>query len=391
MKIAIVRKKYTPYGGAERSAAALVEGFLDKGHEVHIFAHQWKEGDGQAKRLYFHKVPIIPGPSFLEVLSFAMNSARMLKKGQFDLIHSFERTLYQDIYRAGDGCHKEWLLRREKVIGPFKQALASINPLHFSILAIERHIFKEGNYKLIIANSQKGMEEIIRHYNVPPEKIAVVYNGVDLERFHPGNRGLYREELRRSLGIARDELILLFVGSGFERKGLDFLLRALALVKKGCDQPFKLVVVVGKGREEKYARIARRMGLAQDVIFTGPTERVGEFYASADIFALPTLYDPFSNTCLEAMASGLPLITSRANGAAELLSEGAGLVVEDPMEWRKIAEALLYLNDPESRQEIGLRARQKAEAFSVQGHVQKTLDLYEKVLFGFNGLSPIEG
>ncbi len=213
MKIAIVRKSYTPYGGAERSAAALVEGLLEKGHEVHIFAHQWKEGNGRARRLYFHKVPVIPGPSFLEVLSFALSSARMLRKERFDLIHSFERTLYHDIYRAGDGCHKEWLLRREKVVGAFKQALTRINPLHLSILALERHIFREGNYKLIIANSYKGMEEIIHHYHVPPERIAVIYNGVDLNRFHPGNRGLYREELRRSLGIAGDDLMLLFVGS----------------------------------------------------------------------------------------------------------------------------------------------------------------------------------
>ncbi len=138
--------------------------------------------------------------------------------------------------------------------------------------------------------------------------------------------------------------------------------------------------MVGKGRHKKYARIARELGLAQDVIFIGPTERVREFYAAADIFALPTIYDPFSNACLEAMASGLPVITSRANGAAELLREGAGLIVEDPTEKGKIAEALFYLIDPESRYEIGLRARQKAEAFSIHGHVQKTLDLYERVL-----------
>lgn len=390
MKIAIVRKKYTPFGGAERSAAALVEGLLDNGHEVHIFAHQWKEGDGPARRLYFHKVPIVPGASFLQVLSFALNSARLLKRERFDLIHSFERTLYQDIYRAGDGCHREWLARREKVVGPFKRALTSINPFHLSILAIERYIFREGNYKLIIANSQMGMEEITRHYNVPPERIGVVYNGVDLERFSPRNKAIYREGTRKSIGIAQDELMVLFVGSGFERKGLDFLLQAIALVKKGSGQPIKLVAV-GKGREQKYARIARKIGLAQDVIFIGPTERVREFYAAADIFALPTIYDPFSNACLEAMASGLPVITSRANGAAELLSGGAGLIVEDATDSKKIAGALLYLNDPETRYEIGLRARQKAEAFSIQGHVQKTIDLYEKVSSGFNGLSPIRG
>nr|MBP8699825.1 glycosyltransferase [Syntrophorhabdaceae bacterium] len=152
MKIAVIRQKYSDFGGAERYTAALIESLLKAGHEVHVFANEWKmKDDGLKDRsIIFHHVPMLKGLSVLQVMSFAVNVRRLLKRHQFDIIHSFERTLYQDIYRAGDGCHREWLKQRRKIDPPGKSILHRVNPLHIALLWIEKQIFKEGNYKAIM-------------------------------------------------------------------------------------------------------------------------------------------------------------------------------------------------------------------------------------------------
>ncbi|MBW2637908.1 MAG: glycosyltransferase, partial [Deltaproteobacteria bacterium] len=177
MKVALVRQRYTDFGGAERYTSALAEHLIDSGHEVHVFAHEWKgkKDSGKGGGIVFHRVPMLKGLSVLEVLSFAVNSRRMLKRERFDIIQSFERTLYQGIYRAGDGCHREWLIQRRKIDPWYKTITQAINPLHLGLLRIERELFREGNYRAIIAISKRGKEEIITHYGVPPEKITVIY------------------------------------------------------------------------------------------------------------------------------------------------------------------------------------------------------------------------
>ena len=192
MKVALIRKKYTPFGGAERYIDSLLKCLLDLGHEVHVFANQWKSENRRptsaTQRLFFHGVPMVKGLSVLTVLSFALNTRELLRKEQFDVIHSFERTLYQDIYRAGDGCHKEWLIQRAKYEPLWKTLLIRINPLHWAFLWIEKQIFAPSHTKIVIANSQRGKEEIMRHYHFPQDRIRVIYNGVDTRRFHPDNQ-----------------------------------------------------------------------------------------------------------------------------------------------------------------------------------------------------------
>jgi UDP-glucose:(heptosyl)LPS alpha-1,3-glucosyltransferase len=336
MKVALVRQRYTDFGGAERYTSALAEHLIDSGHEVHVFAHEWKGKKDRAKGggIVFHRVPMMKGLSVLEVLSFAVNSRRMLKRERFDIIQSFERTLYQDIYRAGDGCHREWLIQRRKIDPWYKTMTKTINPLHLSLLHIEREIFREGNYRAIIAISKRGKEEIIKHYGVPPEKITVIYNAIDTKRFDLKGRKAIRSKVRKTLGIPQEVPVILFVGSGFRRKGLPAAIRALA----GLDSEIRLMVI-GKDRIAPYRSLAREKDVDKRVIFVGPVVDVENYYCASDLFVFPTIYEPFGNVCLEAMAAGLPVVTSRICGASEVLHEGKnGFIVNDPTDHVEVAD-----------------------------------------------------
>ena len=161
-------------------------------------------------------------------------------------------------------------------------------------------------YPCIIANSNMVKSNIIKHYSVPAEKIHLLYNGVDLERFTPVNKEKWRRQVRNSLTLRPDAKLVLFVGSGFMRKGLQVLLEAVSLMK---DNEIR-VLVIGKGPVHKFKAKAERYGIEGRIIFLGPQKEIEKYYFAADLFVLPTIYDPFSNATLEAMASGLPVITT---------------------------------------------------------------------------------
>ncbi len=382
MKIAFVRKAYTPYGGAEKYLSQLLERLAGQGHEIHIFANRWETGGADRKGgcggPTFHRIPMIAAPSFLEALSFAFFSRRLLEGESFDLIHSFERTLYQDVYRAGDGCHREWLRQRKKIDPWFKRLSQPVNPLHRSLLFLERRVFQDPRLKRVVANSRRGKEEIIRHYGLPGDKIQVIYNGVDLEAFHPRNRDLFRKAQRREMGIPETKEVILFLGSGFRRKGLEGLIKAFA--KVAGEFPEAVLVVAGKDRLGDYARAAQKHGVEARVLFLGPTRKARELYAAADLFALPTVYEPFSNACLEAMASGLPVLTSCQNGVSELIADGkSGFLVSEATDASAIAEKIRsFLRTPD-RAALGEEARRVGANFSIDSAVDRLLDLYVEI------------
>jgi UDP-glucose:(heptosyl)LPS alpha-1,3-glucosyltransferase len=382
MKIAFVRKIYTPFGGAERYLSQLIDRLAEQGHEVHIFAHKWETGPRERKgnplNPTFHRVPMIGAPSFLEALSFALFSRRLLQQEEFEVIHSFERTLYQDVYRAGDGCHREWLLQREKIDPWYKTASHPLNPLHRTLLFLERRMFASPRLKRIVANSQRGKAEIMRHYGVAENKIEVIYNGVDLETYHPRNRDLFHDSQRREMGIPEEGWVILFLGSGFRRKGLGGLIDAFA--KVGVEIPGAVLIVAGKDRHREYRDAARKLGMEKRVHFLGPTQKAKELYAISDLFALPTLYDPFSNACLEAMATGVPVLTSYQNGVSELIADGKnGLLVSEATDSSSIAEKIRRFYHAPDRNAWRAEARRVSEEFSIERAVNRLLDIYAEL------------
>ncbi len=372
MKIAILRKKYIFHGGAEGFSQSLIEQLVKAGHEIHIYAIKWEGSpiDG----IYFHKVPVIRFNSLLRDLTFAISSFFMLKgqREDFDIIQSHDKTLFQDIYRAGDGCHIQWLRQRWKRTNIFGKLSIVFNPYHWLILLLERIIFKRHKFKKVIAISQLVKDNIIEHYGVESKDIEVIYNGVDLERFDPKNKDLYKGEIRKLYNVSNDEFVVLFVGSGFERKGVEYLLKAVEMVYEPVT-----VFVVGKGSKKKFKHLIKK----QRVIFCGPQKEIYKFYAASDIFVFPTIYEPFGNVHLEALASGLPVITTRMSGASEIIRDKIhGFVIDNPENIDAIAKGISFLMDKDERQRMSIEARRLAERFSFSEHIKKMSSFYLSIL-----------
>ena len=370
MKIAIIRKKYTFHGGAEGFSQALIARLAEEGNEIHIYAMQWQ--GNPAGNIHFHKVPALTGNSFLRDLSFAVSSLFLLKKQRFDIIQSHDKTLYQDIYRAGDGCHIEWLRQRWLRTGPAGKLSIAFNPYHWLVLSLERMIFRGHRYKKILAISDLVKKNIVENYRVPASDIEVIYNGVDLEKFHPDNKIKYRSSTRERHGLSETDFVVLFVGSGFERKGVKYLIQAV----EALPEPVS-VLIVGKGPEEKFKNIVRR----QRIVFCGPRKEIEKYYATSDLFVFPTIYEPFGNVHLEALASGLPVITTRNSGAAEIIINGVnGFVVDRPEDYMAIADRIRTLTERNKRESMAVEARSLAEKFTFRRYTEEIMKLYNGVI-----------
>jgi UDP-glucose:(heptosyl)LPS alpha-1,3-glucosyltransferase len=267
-----------------------------------------------------------------------------LAREPFDCVFSLERTWRQDVYRAGDGVHRVWLERRRQFAPWWRRPFIGWGGFHRTMLALERKTFDPANTRRIIVNSNMVREEILRHFPFPAERLHLVRNGVETARFQAGRRA----EARRRFGVAEDEHLLLFVGSGWERKGLKFLLDALSKARelgtltepylgrlyRGADLPKMRLLVVGRGTPPAPC--------PEGVIFQGPMPDVEQTYAAADLFVFLPIYEPSANVCFEALAAGLPVVTTRQNGAHEIIEEGVnGSVVGNPADPWAVATAIL--------------------------------------------------
>ena len=317
MKLAIVRQKYTPFGGAERFVQRATEALRARGVEVSIVARKW-EGEAAGEINGIRVNPFYIGRTWRDA-GFARGVQRLMAQRHFDLVQSHERIPGCDIYRAGDGVHATWLELRNK-------PLDRLAPWHRYTLVAEAEMFRHPGLRAVICNSRMVRDDIARRFGVTEDKLHVIYNGVDLEQFHPRLReeeGRGRR-LRDKSGVDAATPVILFVGSGYERKGLPTLLRALSRMTR---RNARLWVIGRDKHESLMRRLAQTLGVDERVLFFGSQVDVRPFYGAADVFALPTLYDPFPNAALEALACGLPLVTTATCGAAELVTAANGTVI----------------------------------------------------------------
>ena len=376
MKVALIRKDYLlSRGGGERYAVNLSEELTKLGHELHIFAHKWEETNKPG--ITFHKVPILTTFSPLKNLSFACNCRRMLAREKFDIIFSLSQTYCQDVYRMGDGIHRHWM--RIQSGNKFWKILKYFSARHLMILFLESQTFKRHNYRKIIANSRLVKDQAISYYQIPEDQIDVIYNGVDQDRFNPQVKNLYRHKVRQRFGLKEDEIVILFVARNFRRKGLVSIIESLAMMNNERDK-IKLLIA-GKSNPRHLLRLAKRINLEKKLIFGGETERIEEFYAAGDIFVLPSLYEPFANACLEALACGLPVITTKTNGASELIEEGKnGFVIKDNFQIKELSNKILKLMPKSVREEMGRYASKIAKQYTLNKNARKTERIFQEIL-----------
>jgi UDP-glucose:(heptosyl)LPS alpha-1,3-glucosyltransferase len=375
VRIAFIRQRYNPFGGAERFIERAMDALADEGTKIAIVAREWPSAAGRDAYRYIRCDPAHRGRLSRD-LTFAAEACGVIEREAFDLVQSHERLPCCDVYRAGDGVHAQWLAQRARAQGVFARAATAWSVYHRYVLAAERRVFQSLRLRAVVCNSQMVREDIVRHYGVDQAKLHVVYNGVDLEHFHPRLRETFRASSRAQLGIGADDYVYLFVGSGFERKGVDRLLRAFSALREDRAR----VVVVGEDRALARSRaLAERLGVAARVTFTGGQKDVRPYYGAADAFVLPTLYDPFPNAALEALACGVPVITTFQCGAAELIDDGVNGGVCDALDQGRLVEVLRETMAADS---AGLRsrARTSVEHLGIDAMAKRLLSLYRDVI-----------
>jgi UDP-glucose:(heptosyl)LPS alpha-1,3-glucosyltransferase len=373
IRLAIVRQRYNPAGGAERFVSRALDVLRQTaGINVALLARKWETITGVRA--------ICVAPFYLGNVwrdwGFARAARRVWQQEKFDLVQSHERIPGCDIYRAGDGVHAHWLSLRRRTLGPFGRLSLLLNPYHHYVCCAERRMFHDPQLKLVICNANMVKQEILRIFDLPEERLAVIYNGVDTEAFHPRLAQQYRQAGREQWAIPAQAPLLLYVGSGFERKGVA---RALAAI---ADHPEVHLLIVGSDKHsQQYQKLARKLGLITRVRFCGAQSDVKPFYGMADGFLLPTLYDPFPNVCVEALACGLPVLTSTTCGSAELLENGVNGWVVDALDAPAWSQAVAdWLQARPDWAQLSAAARQTAEPLTLPLMAEKLLTHYRVLL-----------
>jgi len=351
MKIGFVRRGFSPSGGAENYLNRLAQGVANAGHTVELFTTgEWPKAAwpfGAVRRLR-----AISPIAFADELDGLTTSC--------DCLMSLERVWHCDVYRAGDGVHRAWLERRARFSGRLRGFVTAINRKHTGILHLEEALFAQRGANRVFTNSQMIKDEIVRFYGYPGEQIDLVYTGVPLAAF--SNARIHRAEQRRKLDLAENDVALLFVGSGWERKGL----REAILAATACANSKLRLLVAGRGNPSRMRKA--------DVQYLGEVSDVAPLYSAADIFILPTFYDPFSNACLEALASGLPVITTEDNGFSEIITNGIhGSVVDYAKNIEALRDAIQFWSDADVREKARPTILERAAQFDIAKNVEQTL------------------
>jgi UDP-glucose:(heptosyl)LPS alpha-1,3-glucosyltransferase len=354
LAITFVRRGYSLSGGTEAYLKRLARGLVELGQKVELITTEdWPEREWP-----FGQITCLHAKSTME---FAEQVEQERAQRSTRVLFSLERVWRCDIFRAGDGVHRAWLNRRKEFELPLQRFARGLNPKHRQILQLEQALFANGGAARTIVASEMVKHEIIDLYGYPAEKIDIVRNGLPLDRFRFD--GELREKSRVDLKLQPDQIALLFVGSGWERKGLLFAMQAMAMCR---DRRMRLLVA-GRGKTQRYYK-------SKHVRFLGEVIDLLPIYAAADIFILPTLYDPFSNACLEALACGLPVITTRANGFSEIIEhEVHGSIVDLANNIAGLTAALNFWSDESRRVNARSTIVEHASHLDMSKNVEQTV------------------
>ncbi len=368
MRFAITLEKLDPQrGGAEVATCRLLRELSERGHQVDIFTTA--SAIDLPPRCQI--IPVMVPWRFVAFrqLSFARQVERALQAERYDLtLAAAGRGSCEDALWAQNGSHHG--ASAGKVRGyyynPLVQRLRRFQDFYnartWVYRRLERRHFHRRPPPFVIAPSRMIASQFVDDYRLPADRIRVVAYQVDLDRFSPERMAAQRTVARAALHLPGTRLAVLCVAQNFRRKGVRPLIEAAARWRStpGTDQPpdFVILVAGSNAREaEPYRRLARRLGVDQQFQFLGQTRRMEDIYAAADLFCLPTFADPCAIATIEAMACGLPVITSRYNGAHELIETGvSGIVLKEPSDIDELTRALRDAASPQCRQQLGVAA-----------------------------------
>lgn len=375
MRLAIVRQRYTPYGGAERFVERALSALSARGVEITLVTRQWP-GDADAR-----VTPLVVNPPYvgrtMRAATFAHAACAALAKLPGTLVQSHERIECCDIYRAGDGVHAVWVEERLRGASAAGRIALATSPYHRYMLAAERRLYASPRLREVICISRMVQSEIHERFGLPRERLPVIYNAIDPAVFNPG-LAADRAKLRASLRIPDDACVYLLVGSEYARKGVGRAIEALARVPA----PAHLVVVGRDRHPSRYLALAHRLGVTQRVTFAGPQLDPRPYYGAADAFVLPTLYDALSNAVLEALACGLPVVTTDRCGAGELVRAHDAGAVCGARDVGALASAMTALMASDVRARASRNALAAVADLTPASMAARLVALYERLLSG---------
>jgi UDP-glucose:(heptosyl)LPS alpha-1,3-glucosyltransferase len=301
----------------------------------------------------------------------------------FDIVQVVGRALGMNVFNPHCGVEKAWLKQDILSVScPFYRFLKRITRFlslrQNFILWLDRKQYTGKGVSRIIAISDMIKNDIIKYHDIDPQKIKVVYNGVDLQRFTPDNRSKYRKVIRKKLSLG-EEFVILYISNNFRLKGLLTLIKALGELKKSRNDLKALII--GRGRDSSYRKIAKKLNCLENLMFLGHVNDIEAYYAASDIYVHPTFYDSCSLVVTESLASGLPVITTKYDGASGVIDNGIdGFVMGDPMDYEALAEKISLFFDDEFREKASIAAREKAEKYPAEKNCEEIIEIYNEVV-----------
>jgi len=373
MRLAIVSQRYTPQGGAERFLEGALEALLERNVAITMYTREWPQTKLQLIE------PHIINPSYAGRLWRDWGFAHAVRKeiigARVNLVQSLDLVLACDIYRPVDGIHATWLEERLRDASLLLRARVAMSPWHSYTLAMERKLFASTWLRSVLCTSKMVRDDIKARFGLADERLPVLYNAVDSNAFSPA-LAMHRERIRGKYKVPLDAPLYLLVGSGFRRKGVPAAIAALAQLAP----PAHLMIVGEDRRLDDYKSIAREHGVRDRVTFAGFQSDVGPYYGAADAFVLPALYDAFPDAAMEALACGLPVVTSTRSGAAELVTEHDAGFVCDSRDNGGLVTHMRALQDATLRTRLGANARNAVTEFSPAATTLKLVLIYKELL-----------
>lgn len=353
-------------GGAERYAYDLSSDLIRRGHHVYVFCARATALTGAT----IARFDTARFPRWLRSLTFALNHRMHMKSFPIDVMLGFGNTFALDVYQSHGGVQRIWMEREIASYDDPKERAVKAFLLRNSLnQRVQRYIeespIRKRKYSRIIAISDMLKGQMSAHYGLKEDVIDVVYNGVDTERFKPAETK------------PEGPLKILFSAGNFRLKGLHALLLAAGAIAKER-KDFELAIM-GRGRKERYSDLIEELGIRGHVTFLGETSTPEDVYRSAHVCAHPTFYDACSLTTMEAMASGLPTITTQWNGASSLIGPEEGYVIDDPSNTEGLAMAIRSLFDPDTRNRMAEKARRKIEGYTMTRNVDQMENIIREV------------
>ena len=375
-------------GGCETYIADLARRLLADRHQVHVYACRWDE-QSLPKEIRFHAIAGSKAPRFLKPWLFGRRCLQAMEQGDHDVTIGFDKTWGQDVLYPQGGLHiacaEHNLLKHSCGIQrELARCVKWLDAAYWSYSMLERRQYLAAQQPLIVVNSQMVRDHFLRFYNIAPGQLHVVRSAIDPMRFPEQDRLKCRAECREQYGIAPNEVVGLFAAMNYHLKGLEPLLyatqRVFARPEFREQRPPLRLMIVGHPNASAYERLAGQLGIGDAVRFVGYCAEMRNAYFAADFLVHPTFYDPCSLVVLEALACGLPIITTKYNGASELLHTSApqqdGYVVGDPHDHQHLSWCLAQMLDSGRRHAFSQAARRTATQWTFEQHYRQLMEVF---------------